>query len=144
VTDGNEGSFNTVWGDVKVQITNRDNAVGSPILSLGLQKGYVYDPEIHVTSLPAMLSVRLNSSLTATALYRFELLSDGFIPSSVENPRHVLGLGFSAALADETSGNWIPRVGLFVGTFNSLTGDPDGDNGLIMNLGLSFDSPIAH
>jgi hypothetical protein len=145
LSNGNDNAFATVWGDFKVQLTNRDNAVGLPILSLGLMKGYVYDPAIqtHITSFPALLSFRINNSLTATAQYRYEVLSEGFIPVSFEDPRSVYGLGFSVALADETSGNWIPRVGLFIGSFNSLTGGSDGDQGLVLNLGLTLDSPLS-
>ena len=36
LTEGNEGSLSTIWGDTKIQLTTRDNEINQMILSLGL------------------------------------------------------------------------------------------------------------
>lgn len=142
ITEKNENQFATMWGDVKVQLSNRDNIIGKPIFSLGLMKGYVYDQNIkdHITSVPFMLSVPVSDYLTPTLMYRHEIISRDFVPSSLDNPRSTWSLGMEIDLMKPSSQSWTPKLGLSVGTFNSLTGGP-GDRGLILNVGLSVDSP---
>lgn len=143
LTQGNENKYATIWGDVKWQLTNLDNSVGKPIFSLGLMKGYVYDESVklHITTLPIMLSVPVSDYVTPTLTYRHELISEDFIPQSLEDPRSTWSLGAEINLTKPDETKWIPKVGFAIGTFNSLMGGDSGDRGLIFNVGLTVDSP---
>ncbi len=143
LTQDNENKFATIWGDVKWQLTNLDNSIGKPILSLGLMKGYVYDEsaKFHITTLPIMLSVRVSDYVTPTLTYRHELISEDFIPQSLEDPRSSWLMGVEIALTKPDETNWMPKVGFAIGTFNSLMGGSSGDRGLVFNVGLTVDSP---
>ena len=143
ITSNNGSSLSTVWGDFKVQLSNRDNEIGKPIFSLGLIKGYVYDPEVHMTSLPLMLSLPVNEQLIPTLQYRFTLTSNDFVPTEFENPRHEFSLGLEYSFTKPSSDKWTPKVGFAVGTFNSLTGG-EGDQGLLLNLGFTLESPFSY
>jgi len=77
VSKENENAFATIWGDAKVQLTNKDNKLLRPILSTGLLKGYVYneDAKTHISTLPLMLSLPINDKITWTFNYRYELFN---------------------------------------------------------------------
>jgi hypothetical protein len=145
MTADNEGAFNTLWGDVKVQLTNRDNLERVPTLSTGLLKGYLYDTGdedggIHITSIPLVLDYRINRALTPFVFYRYELVRESFIPSDVfSDIRHTFGIGAEIDLAPGTGG-WRPKLGLAIGRYNSLDGG-DGHSGTILNAGLTLTSP---
>jgi hypothetical protein len=143
VTSENEGVFATFWGDCKWQLTNREYLFNKIILSTGLMKGYVYDEEakFHITTLPVYLSLPLNERFTPYFIYRFELIGEEFIPSSLRNPRHTFALGVEANLWKYDPTRIMPKLGLSIGTMNSLLGG-SGDQELIFNLGLSIDTPI--
>jgi len=143
ISSDNGNQFATFWGDFKVQLTNRDNIVGQPIFSLGLMKGYVYPEgsDVHITSFPLMLSLPVSETVTPTLMYRHELVSEDFIPSSFSDPRSTFSLGAEFCLQKPSTDNWTPKLGISVGTFNSLAGG-DGDRGLILNLGFSIDAPL--
>lgn len=143
LTKDNAGLFDAIWGDLKWQLTNRDNLIGRPILSLGLMKGYVYDKsaELHISTLPIMLSLPVNDYVTPTLIYRHELISHDFIPQSLNNPRSTWTLGAEINLTKSDETKWIPKLGLAIGTFNSLMGGNSGDRGLIFNVGFTMDSP---
>ncbi len=143
-TRGNENAFATLWGDVKFQLTNRDNKPQTPTLSAGLKKGFIYDSDIklHVTSVPFMLDYRLNESVTPFFFFRYELIRDSFIPDRVfESSRNIFGVGAEFLLGSRDPSRWQPKLGLTVGTFNSLTGG-EGNRCLTFNVGLSIDSPV--
>jgi hypothetical protein len=142
VTSDNDGAYSTFWGDTKIQVTNRDNVVGSPALALGLMKGYVYheSADLHITTLPVMLSVPVTDRAAPFVSYRFELITDGFVPTDFENPRHSVILGSEFLLSDRESGGAIPKLGVSVGLLNSLAGG-EGDNVLTLNAGISVDTP---
>jgi hypothetical protein len=142
ISKENENAFATVWGDCKIQLTNRDNELLNPIISTGLLKGYVYDEEakIHISSLPVMLSIPINDRTTSTFIYRYELLSEGFVPISLEDPRHTFALGLEYSLSKPDFNKWAPKLAFSVGTLNSLAGG-EGDNILTINFGLIFNSP---
>ncbi len=141
ITADNESQFSTFWGDIKVQLSNRDNEIGKPTVSLGFLKGYIYDPELHVTSLPLILSVPVSDYFTPTFQYRISFISNDFFPSSFENPRHIFALGLEFSLSKPSPDKWTPKIGFAIGTFNSLTGG-EGDQGIFLNLGLILDSPF--
>lgn len=143
VSENHNGAYSSVWGDVKFQLTNRENEVGQPILSVGLLKGYAYkcNAKTHFTGFPLFLSMRATDRITASLFYRHEYLSEDFAPSKFKKPRTTFGGGLELALADESKGFWVPKLGLSVSTFNALCGG-EGDNGLVVNLGLSLDSPL--
>jgi hypothetical protein len=143
LTADNESQFNTIWADVKVQLSNRDNEIGEPTFSLGFMKGIVYDPELHITTLPLMLSIPVSEYITPTLQYRFSLISGDFFPTSFEDPRHVVTLGAEFNLTKPNPENWTPKIGFAVGFFNSLTGG-EGDSGLTLNLGFILDSPFSY
>jgi hypothetical protein len=141
---GSEGQYNTVWGDFRYQITNASNEPYTPILTAGLMKGYVYheDAQLHLTSIPIVLSLPINETVTPTVMYRHEFISDGFLPEEDEwsHPRRFFSVGAEIALAKPDSRQWIPKIGVSIGTFNSIGGD-GGDSGLTLNVGFTFDSP---
>ena len=141
ITADNESKFSTIWGDIKVQLSNKDNEIGKPTVSLGFLKGYIYDPELNVTSLPLIVSVPVSDYFTPTLQYRISFISNDFFPSNFEDPRHIFALGLEFNLSKPTPDKWTPKIGFAIGTFNSLTGG-EGDQGLFLNLGLILDSPF--
>ncbi len=140
ITALNEGAYATWWGDAKVQLTNRDNVVGQPILSLGVMKGYAYSEyaKTHFTSFPVTISVPVNETTTSYFIYRFENISSDFIPNEWEDPRHGFFLGSEMELGSE--GHFTPLLGANVGLMTSLYGG-EGDLTLVLNVGVSFNSP---
>jgi len=143
ITPGEGANLSTFWGDFKVQLSNRDNEIGKPTFSLGLIKGYVYDSETHITSLPLILSIPVSEQLTPTLQYRIAFLSGDFIPTNFEDPRHEVTLGLEYSLIKPSPDNWTPKLGFAIGTFNSLTGG-DGDQGLLFNFGITMESPVSY
>lgn len=102
-TSGNDNAYNTFWGDIKVQLTNRSNLPQKPTLSVGLMKGYIYDEnaELHVTSLPLVVDYSVNNNFTPFFYYRYELIRDDFIPDRLtEDIRHTYGIGFEVNLSN--------------------------------------------
>jgi len=146
ISEGNEGAFKTIWGDAKWQLTNKNNEFNKLTFSTGLLKGYAYDEEaeIHFTSLPLYFSLPVNDRLTPTFMYRYGLLNDDFFPNSdsFDNPRHTFSLGLEYCLKKPDPQKWTPKLGIGIGTMNSLTGDPDGDNLFLISFGFKFTSPI--
>jgi hypothetical protein len=144
ISKENDNAFATIWGDCKIQLTNRDNKLFKPIISTGLLKGYVYDEEarIHVSSLPILMSIQANDRIAFTAMYRYELFSEGFMPRSYsfEDPRHALALGLEYSLSKPVYNKWSPKLAFSIGTLNSLQGG-EGDNVFTFNFGLIFNSP---
>lgn len=140
ITADNEGLFSTWWGDAKVQLTNRDNVLGQPIFSLGVIKGYVYheDADVHITSFPVMVSVPMSETMTPYFIYRFENMSEDFIPEQWDDPRHGFFLGSEIELG--SAGTFTPVLGVDVGLMTSLYGG-EGDMMLVLNAGVSFNSP---
>ena len=138
-----EGIFKSVWGDVKWQLTNRENELNKLTFSTGLLKGYLYDSEAdyHITSVPFYFSYSVSERFTPTFLYRYELTGEGdFIPASLSEPRHSLNLGFEYLLREPGTQGWMPKLGAGLGFMNSLGGG-EGDNVLIMHFGVKFTSP---
>jgi hypothetical protein len=142
VSKGNNNTYATFWGDVKFQLTNKDNQIGKPIFSSGLMKGYIYDKnaKLHVTTIPVILSLPVSDRMTPFIIYRYELIRNDFIPGDLKNPRHTFAVGIEMSLSEPTIGKPTSKIGFSIGTFNSLTGGK-GDNGLTLNLGLIFDTP---
>lgn len=144
ITKNNEGQLATFWGDVKYQLTNRNNEFKKLTFSTGLVKGYVYDKEVkyHITSIQLYFSISADSRLTPTFMYRFELTSeDKFIPDSFRDPRHTVNLGLEYCLQEPTPNMWTPKFAIGLGTMNSITGDPDGESVFLFNFGFKFTSP---
>ena len=143
ISKENENAFGTIWGDCKIQLTNKDNEFLKPVLSTGLLKGYIHHEEakIHVSSLPVMLSLPINDRVNSTFLYRYELFSEGFVPTSLVDPRHTFALGVEYGLSKPDNQKWATKLTFSVGTLNSLDGCSEGDNVLIFNLGFIFNSP---
>ena len=129
--------------DFKVQLTNKDNLIRQPIFSIGLMKGYVYheNAELHITTFPLMFGIPMNEYLTPYFTYRFEVIREDFIPDDFKDPRHTFVLGIETNLRKPAPYQFMPKLGFSVGTYNSLFGG-EGDRGLILNLGLSIDTPI--
>lgn len=142
ITKENENAFATIWGDCKIQLTNKDNELLKPVISTGLLKGYVYDEEakIHISSLPLMFSLPINDQLISTFMYRYELDSEGFFPNSLEYPRHTFTLGLEYSLSKPDHNKWSPKLAISVGNLNPLLFE-EGDNMLLINLGLIINSP---
>ncbi len=140
ITPDNEQLFSTWWGDVKVQLNNRDNLLGQPIFSLGVIKGFVYyeDFDQHITSFPVMVSLPMNETTTPYFIYRFENISADFIPDEWDDPRHGFFLGSEIELG--SAGTFTPVLGVDVGLMTSLYGG-EGDMMLVLNAGVSFNSP---
>lgn len=142
ITGANEGLFSTFWGDIKWQVTNRECTIGSPILAFGLMKGYVYheDADTHVTSFPVSVSIPSPGGMTPFFMYRFEQMSDDFIPGSFGEPRHSFFLGSEFQLGERNEGGPTPTLGVSIGTLNSLGGG-EGDRHLVVSAGVSVDTP---
>ena len=144
ISSESQGStYSTFWWDCKGQLSNRENNIGDVSFSLGLIKGYVYDPEMNITSIPLLLSIPLNDNITPTFGYRIAFISEDFFPSNFEDPRHEITLGMEYSFYKTPSANWNPKIGFAVGWFNSLTG-AEGDDGLILNLGFTVESPVKY
>lgn len=145
VTADNEGDFKSAWGDVKWQLSNRENIPKKLTFSTGLMKGYAYDSDamFHFTSLPLYFSLPANDRFTPTLMYRYELISDDLFPNSdsFDDPRHSLIVGIEYGLKPYDPAKWTTKLGFSAGYMNSLTGDPDGEDLLILNFGLKFTSP---
>ncbi|MBS3772180.1 MAG: hypothetical protein V5A59_14705 [Bacteroidales bacterium] len=146
VSKESNNRLNTLWGDVKWQLTNRDNEANKFTFSPGLLKGYVYDQKakIHFTSLPLYLSLPVDNRLTPTFMYRYELLSEEkFFPNSrsFDDPRHTFSLGLEYSLQEPDPSKWIPKLGIGLGFINSLNGDSEGDNVLLIDVGFKLTSP---
>jgi|GEM_PF-1167834 len=127
ISKNNENAFATVWGDIKFQVSNKENKSGRPIFSFAIQKGYIYDEEIdtHITSIPLMLGFPVNENVTPFLLYKHELFSEGFIPEILEGPRRTFALGVEMNLRKPESGKWTPKMGICLGRFNALEGGDD-------------------
>ncbi len=140
ITGDNEGRYSAWWGDAKVQLNNRDEVLGTPIVSLGVIKGYVYheDADAHITSFPVMISVPMSETVTPYFIYRFENISADFIPSEWVDPRHGFFLGSEIELG--SAGTFTPVLGVDVGLLSSHSGG-EGDMMFVLNAGVSFNSP---
>ena len=139
LSEGNENGFATIWVDGKIQLTNRDNRFLRPTLATGLMKGYSYNAEAHASSLPFMFSMEVSNKLTTTLIYRCELFSEGFFPTSFD-PRHTFAAGveFGKNKADHTK--WNPKIAFSLGMLNGALSEewsPD----LIFNIGFKVESP---
>lgn len=141
-SESGDNTLSTFWFDFKGQISNLDDKPGLPSFSLGLIKGYTFDYETHITSLPVRLSIPVNEHIVPTLQYRLTFLSNDFIPTNFENPRHEFILGVEYSLNNHSTDSWNPKIALAVGTFNSLAGG-EGDRGLIFNLGFTLESPLS-
>ena len=140
ITGDHEGLYSTWWGDAKVQLNNRDEVLGTPIVSLGVIKGYVYDEvaDAHITSFPMIISVPMSETVTPYFIYRFENISADFIPSEWTDPRHGFFLGSEIELG--SAGTFTPVLGVDVGLMNSLSGG-EGNTMFVLNAGVSFNTP---
>jgi hypothetical protein len=143
ISKDNDNSFGSIWGDFKVQLTNKDKLIRKPILSTGLMKGYAYhsDANVHITTLPVLFSLKPTDRFSPTFLYRLEYISESFVPSTLENPRHTFALGFEYCLRDPSPDKWDPKLALSIGTLNSLGGDPEESSLLFFNLGFKINTP---
>lgn len=137
----NEFSYSTFWGDVKLQLLNKDNEIGKPILSTGLMKGYIHMEEIHTTGVPIMLSFPVSERLTPFLTYRHELFSESFFPETIADGRHTIFLGTEYAFRNPAEGRWTPRIGLGLGYLRWTLG---GGGDLMFNVGITLDSPIKN
>ena len=144
LTPDNDNGFATLWGDVKVQLTNTDNELNKLTLATGLLKGYAYHEKAktHFTSIPLIVSVPLSEQFTPTFMYRHEFISEDFIPTQteeLENPRSFFALGFEYAMKPPSPTESTVKLGASIGTFNSLGGGSDGERGVTFNFGISID-----
>jgi hypothetical protein len=133
------------FGGCQNSAQKNDIGDNKPVLSTGLLKGYIYDPDIklHVTSLPFYFGYDHNRSITSTLFFRYELIREGFIPSEIfRNPRLHLGSSIQFKLMEDNSVRWQLKFSLGVGYFNSLSGDPEDSSGLTFNAGIFIDSPF--
>ena len=136
--------LSTFWWDIKGQLSNLQNKIGNLSFSLGLIKGYTYDPEVHVSTIPVILSVPVSENITPTFQYRISFFSDSFIPTNFESPRHAFYLGMEYSFFKMSTESWNPRIGFAVGTFNSLTGSESADRGITLNMGITVESPVSY
>lgn len=147
ISKGNDGAYETTWADLKVQCTNRDNVVGKPVFSVGLLKGYLIEEvddetvEYHFTGIPLMISIPTHANITPFFMYRHMYISGKFFPEEFENPRSTFVLGAEFTLGTPSPDRWLPKLGVSIGTMNSLGGGSEGDRVLLLNFGLSVDSP---
>lgn len=141
-SSGGDGTLPTAWFDGRAQLTNRENAVGKPIITVGLAKGIVYsenleDP-LHVTSLPVWMSVPWSDRGIATLGYKFQVGSPQFVPGErTSDPLHTISAGAEYALSASKT-TWAPKLGA---AFGYMFGSEGGSGALLIGVGLSFDSP---
>ena len=142
LSKGNDGLLAAFWGDYKVQLGNLENRVGRPYVSFGLQKGYAYDEfaKLHITCLPITITLPVEEKSSVFVMYKHELFDETFMPSTYENPRRTFLIGSEILLRSPLTKQFVPKLGISVGTYNSLVGG-EGDRGLILNVGLCVDSP---
>lgn len=145
LTKDNDAYFNTIWGDVKYQVSNHANEDKKLTFSSGLLKGYVYngDVSVHITTLPLYFSVPVNNRVTPTFMYRYGLISDGFFPDSdsFDDPRHTFMLGIEYALRNPDAAKWLPKFAASIGTMQSFQDDNSG--AFLFNFGFKLDSPFG-
>ena len=141
VSKENDNMYATFWGDVKVQMGNRTNKVGTPYLSSGLMKGYAYHEQarLHITTIPITLSVPAGKGLIPYITYRHEWITNNFIPDNFSDPRTTFILGLEMELRRSAPHQLTPKIGLSLGWFNSLIGG-EGADGLILNFGFYLES----
>ena len=144
----NEGAYKTIWGDAKYQFSNHNNELKKLTFSSGLLKGYAYDNElkVHFTTLPLYLSMKVNSRLTPTLIYRYELYSENFLPNSDSfgDPNHTFVLGCEYALKEPDPTKWIPKFAFSIGTLQSFQGESFDSGIFLFNFGFKFDSPYGN
>jgi hypothetical protein len=144
LTEDNDAAYSTIWFDSKFQLNNLANEIGKPMLSIGLNKGYVYDENIeyNITSIPLTFGAEFSESVSGYLRYTHELVSEEFFPDDFEDPRQTVSLGFETAMVKPRADRWIPRLDFSIGLINGPTGGGEFDN-LTMGLGLHFDSPFG-
>lgn len=147
-SEGGESYLSTVWGDVKVQLTNTDNELNTLTFSTGLMIGYAYHEKAkrHITTIPLILSFPLSEQFTPTLLYRHEFISEAVLPTEsdeLQHPRSFVALGVEYALQPPSLTKPTVKLGASVGTFNGLAGGDDSERGLTFNLGVSVDLPVS-
>lgn len=139
ISKENDGLYSTIWGDAKLQMTNKSNELRKVTLSSGLLKGYVYktDAKIHNTSLPVYLSMPVSDRLTPSVMYRFELFGENFFPDSdsFDDPRHLFSLGLEYYLKEPDPSKWNTKFAISVGTIE--------DDAFFLNFGFKFLSPLS-
>lgn len=147
VSKENDNDFASLWGDLKWQLTNKENVEKKLTMATGLLKGYMYDQDtkIHATALPLYFSVPVTDRFTPFFNYRYELISNDFLPNSesFNNPRHSINLGLEYCLGKPDSKKWIPKFDVGIGYLNSLTGG-EGADVLLLNFGFKLTSPSKH
>jgi len=143
ISKDNDHLFSSVWGDLKVQLSNKDKLIRKPIISTGFMKGYAYHEEagVHFTTIPILFSIKPTARFAPTFQYRLEFLSDGFIPAELEDPRHTFALGFEYSLRELSPEKWDPRIAFSIGTLNSLSGSSDDPGILLFNFGFKINTP---
>jgi len=150
VTEDNEGDYSTAWGDFRRQITNRKNLPGKPILTVGYGYGVVYDADGEtylIRSFPVSLGIA-GDKATPYLNYRLEYITNSedvdnmaeyIFPKSDSQPRSIWSIGCEFTMSHEETA-LIPKIATEVGVYNSLLGGK-GDDGLILNVGISLNSP---
>lgn len=135
LTQDNDGVFGTAWWDFRAQLGGRNGRTGTPYLTTGLGKGFVYDPdaELHITTLPVALGMEVTPSFRPFILYRLEFVSEDFL-GDFSDPRHSLFLGMEMDLVRGTA--VVPKLGLSLGVMNSLAGG-GGEDVVLVNAGLT-------
>lgn len=144
LTKDNEGLFKTLWVDGRVQLNNRNNTVGIPIVTVGILKGWVYDSDAdyHITGFPIMLGVLASETVVPFILYRYEFIEyENFFPTREAEGRSTFAGGVEVSLTKLKPGAWTPKLGASIGFCNSLYGG-EGDNEMYYNFGFSLDGPV--
>ena len=138
-----DGGVPTIWGDFRAQVTNRDNTVGKPILTLGFGKGYIMeDVESHITRIPVQFGVPVSEGVITTLTYQGDWISDDILPLDSESSlslRSTFTLGAEVDFVQRDPTSWIPKLGFGIGY---MTGE-DWEDRVMFNVGVSFDSPFT-
>ena len=142
ISSNGGGGMSTLWGDLKFQLSNTENLPEKLTFGTGIIKGYTADYESHLTSLPLRFSVPIDDHFTPTLLYRLTIISMEFFPDNFENIRHEFAIGVEYSFNNHSE-KWNPKIGIAIGTFNSLDGSENGDRGLTLNLGFTLESPVS-
>jgi hypothetical protein len=130
----------TFWGDVRIQLTNRNNLLKEPTFAIELRKGFNdgAGQSLHITSLSGILSADASRWVTPFGVARAELISGDFIPENADLDRYTFAAGTEIRLRPREPGRLIPRLTLSVGTVSAVTGG-NGSRKTLFGVGIGLD-----
>jgi hypothetical protein len=134
------GEWRSYLFDGRYQITNHENTVGTPMITVGLGKGHIIDEETHITRPSFAFGMPVSSISIVSLTYQADMFSEEFLPGSSEDDlsaRHNVTLGAEFDLGERGKGKIVPKIGVGAGY---LFGN-DWKSAYLFNIGISIDTP---